>query len=329
MFQGIKNGAGLIKEAIRALGRYPRMLIPLLLCWLVYAPLLVIFKFHIPWDSFDFPMQALIVFSAILLLSIIFSWSAFMLLELIRQIETDENWNMTKAIGKSITNTIIALPIAIVWAAIWFLLSLLETIFRRGSDDSDDEYNAENVAKTVAGFEEFSLSGAFFEALKKGVRMAAFLIYPAIAWEKLGTSSSVKKGLGVAKSHKSEFASGFVLTELAATIVFTPPAILFYISSKFDVSFSDPVWFGVMIYCAFAWSFSLFLEQMFVAELYLWHLTWEKEVDQAKIDGRPEPTLEDVKRPSVMDSVADLYLTNMPNTANKSSKRDAVSRAPS
>lgn len=74
MFQGIMNGAGLIKEAIRALGKYPRMLIPLLLCWLVYAPLLVVFKFHIPWDNFDIITLLLVVFAAILLLSVIFSW---------------------------------------------------------------------------------------------------------------------------------------------------------------------------------------------------------------------------------------------------------------
>src|SRR5690606_4334918 len=105
MFQGIKNGTGLIIEAIRAFGKYPRMLIPLLLCWLVYVPVLVALKYHVPWANFEFATQALIAFSAVLLLSIIFSWSAFMLLELIRQIETNEPWNMRKALGKSITNT--------------------------------------------------------------------------------------------------------------------------------------------------------------------------------------------------------------------------------
>ena len=311
MFQGIKNGAELILEAVFALGKYPRMLIPLLLCWIIYAPLLVLFRFHIPWEHFELPVQALIAFSAILLLSIIFSWSAFMLLELIRQIETDEDRNLTKAIRKSVRNTAIALPIAICWATIWFVISLLEAIFRKGSGDSNEEYNAENVAKTVAGYEEFTLSGAFLEALKKGVRMVAFLIYPAIAWENLGVSDSVKKGLNVAKSHKTEFAAGFVLTKLAASIVFLPPAILFFVSSEFDVSFSDTVWFSTMIYCAFAWSFSLFLEQIFVAELYLWNLIWEKEVDNAMAEGTPLPRLEDVKRPSVIDGVADLYLTKI------------------
>lgn len=325
MFQGIKNGGSLIGEAIKALIKYPNMLLPLLLCWSLYAPLLVYLKFHLPWGDYDTPTQFIIAFSFVLLLSIIFSWSAFMLLEQIRQIEMGEKSSILKSISKSIENTIIALPIAIVWAAIWFALTVIEAMLRRGSnsedDDDNEEFNAENVAKTVAGYEEFSLSGAFFDALKKGVRMLAFLIYPAIAWEKLGTLKSVKKGLGVANTHKTEFATGFVITELAAFLVFLPPAILFLISGKFEVDFPDFVWFGTMVYCAFAWSFALFLEQMFVAELYLWHLIWEKEVRLAKATFKPEPKLEDVKRPSVMDNVADLHLTSIGNQANKAFQR--------
>ena len=314
MFQGIKNGSSLIKESIKALKKYPQMLIPLLLCWLIYAPILVIFKFHIPWHNYEFTTQALIVFSAILLLSFIFSWSAFVLLELIKQIETNQETNIIKALYASVTNTIIALPIVISWAVIWFVITIVEAMLRRKSADGDDEsteYNAENVAKTVAGFEQFSLSAAFFDALKKGVRMLAFIIYPAIAWEKLNTIKSVKKGFVVAKSHKAEFVSGFIITELAALIVFLPPCILFYISGKFNVDFPDMVWFGTMVYCAFAWSFILFLEQMFVAELYLWHLIWEKEVNIAEANDEPKPKLADVKRPSVVDNVADMYLTNV------------------
>lgn len=320
MFQGIKNGSGLIYESFRAFIKYPRMLIPLLICWSIYAPMLVYLKFHLPWEEYAQSIQHLIAFSYFLILSVIFSWSAFFLLELIRQIEMDEKQSFFAAFFVSIKNTIIGLPIALMWAIIWFVITVIECMIRGGSssDDDDDEYNAENVAKTVAGYEEFSLSRAFFQALKKAVRMAAFLILPAIAWEKLNTSDSIKKGLGIAKTHKAEFATGFILTEMAAFIVFLPPAILFYINGKFDVEFADEVWYGLMVYCSFAWSFSLYLEQMFVSELYLWHLIWEKEKD---VKGE-ELKLEDVKRPSVMDNVADLLLTNASITANKSKHRD-------
>lgn len=66
-----------------------------------------------------------------------------------------------------------------------------------------------------------------------------------------------------------------------------------------------------MIYCAFVWSFALFLEQIFVAELYLWHLIWEREVKVAQERGEAEPALADVKHPCVLDDVPDLFLTRV------------------
>jgi hypothetical protein len=230
------------------------------------------------------------------------------LLELVEQIETGQSPNIFTATFSSITNIIKSLPITIIWAAIWFVITVVEMLLRRSHSDDvgDKDFNAENVAKTVAGFEKFSLSAAFFDALRKGVRMIAFLIYPAIAWENSSVLKSVKKGLAVARTHKTEFVAGFILTELAAFIVFLPPAVLFILSGKFDVEFPEWIWFTTIIYCGFAWSFSIFLEQMFTAELYLWHLLWEKDCSIARSNGDEIPKLQDVKRPSILDSIPDL-----------------------
>lgn len=308
MFQGIKNGTGLIKESIKAFGKHPSLIIPLLVCWTIYAPAIVHLKFFFQWDNYSTGQQLLVVFLVILLFSFILSVSCLILLELIHQIETGESLNIFTATCTSIPNIVKSLPVTVVWAVIWFVITVIEMFLRRrrDEDEEDMEFNAENVAKTVAGFEEFSLSAAFFEALRKGVRMIAFLIYPAIAWEKNGLSKSVKKGLAVAKTHKAEFVTGFVLTDLAAAVVFLPPAILFILSGKFHIEFPEWVWFTTIIYCGFAWSFSMFLEQMFTAELYLWHLLWEKDCEIAEINGGELPKLEDVKRPSIMDSIPDL-----------------------
>lgn len=312
MFQGIKNGSGLIKESIGAFIKYPSLIVPLLVCWAIYAPIVVYLKFFFQWDNYELSGQLFILFTVILIFSLILSISCLMLLELVRQIETGSKLNIFSAASSTIPNTVKALPITIAWAAIWFVITVIEMLLRRRSDDDDEdaEFNAENVAKTVAGFEEFSLSAAFFEALRKGVRMIAFLIYPAIAWEKKDVSSSVKKGMAVAKTHKAEFATGFVLTDLAAAVVFLPPAIIFILSGKFDVEFPEWVWFATIIYCGFAWSFSMLLEQLFTAELYLWHLLWEKDCEIAQQNGDEPPKLENVKRPSIMDNIPDLANAN-------------------
>lgn len=318
MFQGIKNGTELIKESIRALKKYPTLLIPLLIIWAIFTPIAIHSKYFVDWDAYSTSTICLVVFAQILLFSLLYSWSAFMQLEYIRQIEMDEDLRTGKAFSISFTNTLIALPIVMLWAVIWFILTILEALFNRKKSSSDEDFNAENVAKTIAGYNQFSLSGAFFEAVKKGVRMLVFLIFPAIAWEKRGTFDAIKKGLGVANTHKTEFATGFVLTELAAMVVFLPPTILFFVTAKLEITLPDIIWLLVILYCAFAWSFSLFLEQMFVAELYLWHIMWEKAVDKAIKNGEPEPILSDVKRPSLMDNVTDLFATNVPGITYKS-----------
>lgn len=306
MFQGLKNASQLIYAAIKAFIKHPLLLLPLLCCWCIYAPMILYFTFYLPWDEYSQAVQYFIAFSYFLILSVIFSWSTFFLLELIRQIEMDEKQNTFTAFSNSIKNTIIGLPIALIWAIIWFIITVIELMIRGKSsrNSNGQKFSYENAAKTIAGYQEFSLSRAFFQALKKAVRMAAFLILPAIAWEKLNTVDSIKKGIGIAKVHHTEFAAGFILTEIAAFIVFIPPIVIFYINGNYDVEFCNGVWYALIFYCSFAWSFSLYLEQMFVSELYLWHLIWEKE----RLTKGDDLKLQDVRRPSVMDNIPDLLL---------------------
>jgi len=168
-------------------------------------------------------------------------------------------------------------------------------------------FTAENAAKTLAGYQNFSLSRAFFEALEKGVWMIVFLILPAIFWENLSFLKAIKKGIAVFKTYLSEFVTGFVLTWMVAIIIFLPPGLLFYIADELEIELPTWVWIITIIYIAFGWSYSIYLEQMFTAELYLWHLKWEKKSEEEKKRfGKPLSKLRDVKTPPVLDEVPDL-----------------------
>ena len=136
--------------------------------------------------------------------------------------------------------------------------------------------------------------------------MVVFLILPAIAWEDLDFFKATKKGLWVLKTNLSAFATGFTLTYLAATIVFLPPGLLFYITEKLELTLPEIVWYLTLLYIGFVWSYSMYLEQMFTANLYLWNMKWEKEVEKAKNQGKPLPELRDVPRPDILDDVPDL-----------------------
>jgi len=131
--------------------------------------------------------------------------------------------------------------------------------------------------------------------------MIIFLILPAVAWEELSPIKAIKKGLTVLRGNLPEFLTGFALTEVFASIVFLPAAIIFYIDSKFGVIFPEFVWYFVLVYIAFSWSLTFLVEQLYVAELYLWHIKWEDECQFAKQEGKELPNLPVNSKPSFFD----------------------------
>lgn len=325
MFTGIQNGGQLVRSAMRALKKQPSLLLPMIACWSAYAPALVYVEFFFPWQDYGTAQRLGFVFLLVLFFSLILSLSCFALLSLVEQIETGQESSIIRSLFFSLTNVLKAFPIVLVWAIIWFVTLLVEILFRAAiPSETDTEFNAENVARTVAGIEGLSVSGAFFKVVRKGVRMVAFLIYPAIAWERNGLLLSVKRGLAVACVHKVEFATGFTLTELASVVVFLPAGIVCILPRYFHIPLPDVVWIAVIVYCCFAWSFSVFLEQMFAAELYRWHLRWEKACMAAHQDGRKLPDLDEIPRPSIMDTRPDLAIA-LVNLAKRNSSTKSLS----
>lgn len=308
MFQGLKNGWDVINASIKAFFKHPIFLLPLLVVWAIYAPTVIYFKWHFNWDNYTTQETMFIVFFIIWGFALMLTLSCSVLLELLQQKETGRPFNLFKSLGETLTKNILhILILSFIWAAIWFLLTILEAIFRNknSSGDSDKE-TAENVARTLAGADDVSLLSLTFDALKKGIRMIVFLIMPAFAWEDLGVGKSFKRGLSVLKQRVTEFISGYTLSYLAAFIVFLPPSIMFYMSGKLKIDFPEWSWVACIIYIAFAWSYTIYLEQMFTAELYLWQLKWEREVRKAEKEGRKPPKFHEVERPSIIDDRPDL-----------------------
>jgi hypothetical protein len=310
--RSIKNGWELIKYSTKTFLRFPVMAMPLLFTWTLYAPTVLYFKYKFDWAPLTLEQTLGVVFGIIFFFAMLLAFASSMLLEMIQRIESGEEPSFFGAFAESLgANLVKMVPIVLVWTVIWFLLTLITALLsrkKRGSSSSsrEDGLSAENAARTLAGDTRFSLSAAFFKALNKGVRMAVFLILPAIAWQDLGPWEAVKRGMRVLRMNIGTFMAGFAMTEIAAMIVFLPPAIILYVSAKGKVNFPDWVWFSTLAYMAFAWSYSIYLEQMFTAMLYLWHMNWERAIGEAQAAKRPIPRLEDVRQPCLLDGVNDL-----------------------
>ncbi len=306
MFENVKNGWQVIKASILVFNKYPIFILPLLGVWLLYATSIVYFYYFFDWEKYFFIQELLIIFLIIYSWTLLLTFSCSMLLELIQQLETGKTMNLSGAFKESIgKNLVKIIPLAFIWALIWFILTIIETLLSE-AEKNKKEPTPENVAKLVAGAGEVSWLGFSFELLHKGIRMVVFLIMPAFAWEDLDLMNSIKKGFTVLRAHLIEFATGFSLTYLAASIVFLPTAVIFLLSEYAGILFPDWVWYATILYAGLAWSYSMYLEQMFTANLYLWHLKWEKAYDKAKKAGKKLPTMHDVNPPSILDDVPDL-----------------------
>lgn len=307
MLEGIKNGWDLFRESLKVFYYHPQFLIPLLLVWSIYAPIILYLKYFLNPDLYTTKQLLLIVLMVIFLFAFLISFSCSMLLELIEQLETGKTVSLIESLRSTLgQNLLKILPLVVIWTVIWFLLLCLQAFFSRGKKGEQEEFTAENAARTLAGSRSFSLSAEFFRSLNKGVRMIMFLILPAIAWENLGFRTALRRGFAIFKAHLWEFVAGFVFTEGATMIIFLPPFLLFFISGQMDAHFSDFVWYLVILYIAFAWSYSIYLEQMFTAGLYIWHLKWEENIELAQKEGRPIPSMEDIPMPSLLDEVPEL-----------------------
>jgi hypothetical protein len=196
-------------------------------------------------------------------------------------------------------------PLALVWAVVWFALVVVESLLarKRGDDVDDESLDAESAAEALAGDGGFSLSAAFIRALEKGVRMVMFLVVPAIVWEDLGAVEAARRGIDILRENKGEFVRGYALTYVATFAAAVPAAFVILLGSSRHgtpvVAFAPWVWEGLIVYLGLLWSLSIYLEQLFMAQIYLWHLQWEAAVRTALDENKAMPELADTPRPEI------------------------------
>jgi len=305
MINGIDNAFDLFVSSFKIFWKYPVLIIPIFIVWMVYAPMLIYMKWHFPWDHYNLTGQLIFLYLFIYIIALLLTFSCSILLELIQQYETGNKFNFWGALNESLTKNIAHIVIlAILWSFIWFVLVFIQMILSKKKSNSDDK-TTENIARTLAGHNEYSFWSSSIEMIKKGVRMAVFLIMPSSAWEDLGLRDSYKRGMQILRQRKTAFIAGFSISFIINFLLFFYPSMMF-LMSKNGVEFSEMSWYVCILYIGIAWSYSIYLEQMFAAELYLWQMKYEKEVAEAKRTGDKIPEFNDIKRPFVLDEIPDL-----------------------
>jgi hypothetical protein len=302
------NSLRLIGHSCRLFWKHPALLLPLFLFWLFYAPVVIYLKYFFPWERYDAGVCLEVAFSFVLADAIAIVVSCAWLLEMLQEFENGGKLRCFKSLCKTLARDVFQmLPVAILWAVILFVLTVIELLLSKDKQKDDADFSDRSVAQFLSPSTNLSLSQTFFKALQKGIRMIVFLIIPAIVWERMDTVAAMRKGIGVFRAHLKEFAFGYALTYAAGAMVFIPAVIFLELSKHRHgqpplVVFPHQAWCGLIIYIGFATSFCLYLEQMFGASLYLWHMKWEKASQEALQRGDPAPLFKRVPPPHLLES---------------------------
>ncbi len=284
--EAIEDAVGLIGHALTLFYRYPLLIVPLAGSWCVYALIVLVMEFQVITISPIFPwflLQALLIY---FLLTFSVSMASLVSLAMLRQVESGHSIKLFSAIGATLQRqTVRVVPIALIWALLWLALSAISAVLSalfggKSLPDSgrSEEISFEAAAKTLAGSDQNGYrENDSITAMKAGLRLFVFLVLPGIIWTNRKPIEAVKHAYRIAMDDWGAMASEFIASEFMALATSIPLALFFIVANSFQGTFPDFVWIIVIVYCAAAWSITIYVEQIFAAELFLWHHRWAAE----------------------------------------------------
>ncbi len=289
----VHEGWKVFKDSVLFIFKKPVFLIPIFFSWITVAIIVLYNRYNFP-ELQSFWLVILYIYLMIAIMSFAIILSNMVVLELIQQIESGKPISFSKALRETFgLNLIKIIPIALIWALAWLLIVILRALTRKRRGSSKAEPSARDAARTLSGMNTpFSLSRLGLSMIEKAIRMTVFMSLPAVAWENQGPLSAFKKAFQIIKKHPLQFLTSYSLT-VAAGIFMALPLVPIYLLDTAEIVISSSVWVGVIIYIGIIWTLEVYLEQMSVSILYLWHMKWLKLGGKGDLSSVPKPDLLD------------------------------------
>lgn len=300
------TGIRLISDAGGLILSHPIFVAPLLFCWATYTLLGFYLAYLHPWAAMGPAARLLTGLGAAFVVTLTLTAANHISLELIQQLERDRPPSISRAIWDTLRwNLLQSLLIIMIWTPLWFLFTIVDLALGGDEDGGQaDEVMIGTAASVLMGnIRNFSFSRAFLRALVKTMRMAVFLILPAIAWEHRGAVQGARRGLDALRSHMAEFSAGLVTSELVASAVFLPLILFFSLAERLEFSLPGNGLPIAILYFTLAWSLVFYVEQVFAALLYLWHSKWEAVRESTPDPDSSPARLQDVPMPLLLDGI--------------------------
>jgi hypothetical protein len=274
----IAEGWSLFKDSLRVVRHKPILLVPILFSWIVIAliDLCAWYYLYAAWYRSEVEpsshLALLCVYAHVFLVTITICIANIVMLEFMQQMESGQDISFSKALKEAVILDLLKIiPLAAIWAALWVVISILASAARK---------------KRGGG------SSFIFDRIQQVLRMAVFLALPAIAWENKGPFSAIAQSARIIRKHSVVFLASYTLTALTG-FVMALPLLVICVLLKGGVTFPTIFWAGVIIYMGLVWTLGMYLEQMSLGLLYLWHLKWVRSGAKGGLSSVPEPDLLD------------------------------------
>ena len=277
------DGVGPHRGTIALIRRHPQILGPLTFAWMSAGGLVVAGVRGIPWEASALlrgVWHAFLLFWGVNLCAFL---GCAAMLEMLRSVEEGAPPRPAAAAGRILRGALPVLPLAaFLWSVSWGFVSLLSILMHRRRRWSF--LHDEMVGGTPPWVRETGCR----------IRMRTFLPLTMVVWEGRPLFDAMGKGLRRCQRHLLEYADAFgpdFGTLLLMAVPFLP--LLRWPSrvlAEWMLALSVAVWV-----------FVLFVEQVVMAELYLWIIRYEAMFPDPR--ERLAHPLRSVPPPSLLDSI--------------------------
>lgn len=299
-FDGLESGWYTFKKTVKFSFRNPLLLLPMLLAvaGVVYGSYYGVVEL----DLLAMPIYYMVAYYVVVA-TIVISLSSLILLELLEQKETHGKMNVFKAVFDAVVFDLWrTLPLIVVWAVLKFLVSMLEVMVMlakaKSKDRNRSSYRRRRTSRRTSNF---------LTIIQTGIRLASMTVLTAVAWEPINPFKAIGKGVRVYREQLGEVAVGVGLSNVLKLVMLIPSIGAYYLmDSAYAGDIPSEGYLAILIYFGVIWAITLMVEQIYVAELYIWYKVFEGETRNAELEGYDKPSsMRDVKeRPSLFDNVA-------------------------